>query len=71
MREHQKILSYIHDLKFCAAHMRKGHLSEMVKSATKFGSCITVLVEEMLSSKVWVGDWIFGNYIGEIAKLSL
>ena len=32
--------------------MRKGHLSEMVKSATKFGSCITVLVEEMLSSKV-------------------
>ena len=52
MREHQKILNYIHDLKFCAAHMRKGHLAEMVKSATKFGSCITVLVEEMLSSKV-------------------
>ena len=52
MREHQKILSYIHDLKFCAVHMRKGHLSEMVKSATKFGSCITVMVEEMLSTKV-------------------
>ena len=54
MREHQKILSYIHDLKFCAAHghSRKGHVAEMVKSATKFGSCITVLVEEMLSSKV-------------------
>ena len=24
MREHQKILGLIHDLKFCAAHMRKG-----------------------------------------------
>ena len=50
MREHQKILHYIHDLKFCAAHQR--NLAEMVKSATKFGSSITVLVEEMLSSKV-------------------
>ena len=50
MREHQKILHYIHDLKFCAAHQR--NLTEMVKSATKFGSSITVLVEEMLSSKV-------------------
>ena len=49
-REHQKILHYIHDLKFCAAHQR--NLAEMVKSATKFGSSITVLVEEMLSSKV-------------------
>ena len=54
MREHQKILSYLHDLKFCAAHghSRKGHVSEMVQSATQFGSCITVLVEEMLSTKV-------------------
>ena len=64
MREHHKILSYLHDLKFCAAHggagagagagRKPGHssLAEMVRSATKFGSCITVLVEEMLSSKV-------------------
>ena len=54
MRENQKILSYLHDLKFCAAHgnIRKAHVSEMVKTASKFGSCITVLVEEMLSSKV-------------------
>ena len=52
MREHQKIFGYIHDLKFCAAHSRKGHMSEMVRLATKFGSSITLMVEEMLSSKV-------------------
>ena len=44
MREHQKILHYIHDLKFSAVHQR--NLAEMVKSATKFGSSITVLVED-------------------------
>ena len=43
MREHQKILHYIHDLKFCAAHQR--NLAEMVKSATKFGPRITLVVE--------------------------
>ena len=69
MREHQKILAHIHDLKMAAAHSRKGQLAEMVrisltalydilyrsvevKTATRFGCCITVLVEEMLSSKV-------------------
>ena len=54
VKEHQKILNLLHDLKVSAIRVRKSHLAKIVEIVTQFGSCLTVLVELMLSTKVEV-----------------
>lgn len=54
LKEHQKILNLLHDLTVSSMSMNKSHLAEIVEIVTQFGSCLTVLVELMLSAKVEV-----------------
>ena len=54
LKEHQKILNLLHDLSMTSVSMHKSHLAKMVETVTQFGSCLTSLVEMMLSSKVEV-----------------
>jgi len=54
VREHQKILNLLHDLKVATTLVRKSHKTQIVEIVTEFGSCLTVLVELILSTKVQV-----------------
>jgi len=53
-KEHLNLLNLLHNLKVCSTMERKGNLARMVEIVTQFGSCLTVLVELMLSTKVQV-----------------
>ena len=52
VREQQKLQKLLQDLKVSATRLQIHQLAEIVEIVTKFGGCLTALVELMLSHKV-------------------
>ena len=52
VKEQQKMQKLLHDLKVSASRVRSSQLAPLVEIVTEFGTCLTTLVELMLSSKV-------------------
>lgn len=51
-REQQKLLNLLDNIKLSINQFKQNQLTEMIETVTKFGCCITNLVEIMLSEKV-------------------
>ena len=52
LKEQQRMQKLLHDLKVSASRVRSSQLAPLVEVVTEFGTCLTSLVELMLSSKV-------------------
>ena len=52
LKEQQRMQKLLHDLKVSASRVRSSQLAPLVEIVTEFGTCLTSLVELMLSSKV-------------------
>lgn len=52
VKEQQKLLNLLHNLKLSVTRVHRNHMTEIVETVTEFGSCLTSLVEMLLSNRV-------------------